>query len=148
MSQIQSIALDITPSEWLIMRTVWAHPFCTSREIIDTVLNLTSWKEGTIKSLISRLEKKELLIKDTTQRPYTFNAAISEQDALNATLDHLIQRTCHKKHVSLLSHLMDMMSLSKDDIQILTDQLKQQKLNAPDEVLCTCPEGQCTCHLN
>ena len=58
MSHSHLIALEITPSEWFIMRTVWAHPFCTSREIIDTVLNLTSWKEGTIKSLINRLEKK------------------------------------------------------------------------------------------
>ena len=148
MSHSHLIALDITPSEWFIMRTVWAHPFCTSREIIDTVLNLTSWKEGTIKSLINRLEKKKLLIKDTTQRPYTFSATVSEQDALNVTLDHLIERTCHKKHINLLSHLIDTMYLSKDDIQALTDQLNQEMLNAPDKVRCTCPKGQCTCHLN
>ena len=147
MPQSNIIALDITPSEWLIMRTVWAQPSCTSRDIIDTILNVTTWKEGTIKSLVSRLEKKKLLIKDTTQRPYTFTPAVSEQDAMNITLNHLVDRICHKKHGQTLSHLIDTLHLSKTEINHLISQLEQKYQDAPDEISCTCPKGQCTCQL-
>ncbi len=48
----------ISDAEWQVMRLIWSQPRLTSREIIDQLQQTTSWKEGTIKSLMNRLMQK------------------------------------------------------------------------------------------
>lgn len=64
--------LAISAAEWEIMRVVWAEGAVTSRQVIDTMLGLSDWKEGTIKSMLNRLTKKGVLTQDTTDALLVF----------------------------------------------------------------------------
>ena len=70
--------LNISDSEWEVMRVLWADAPLTSREIIDRVLDILDWKEGTVKSLINRLINKENIQKIKTDTVLKYKPSISE----------------------------------------------------------------------
>lgn len=48
--------VDITASEWEVMRVVWAKEQTTSATIIKVLSQEMNWKDSTIKTLIGRLK--------------------------------------------------------------------------------------------
>lgn len=138
----------ISAAEWEIMRVVWAEPAITSRKIIDTMLTLSEWKEGTIKSMLNRLIQKGALTQDTSTTPYLYSAQLSGEEATFARLDEISQNTCNKDHADLVMHLIQTNTFSQKQIDDLISQLKNKLIDAPEMVPCECPIGQCHCHLN
>lgn len=139
---------SISAAEWEIMRVVWAEPAITSRQIINTMLTLSEWKEGTIKSMLNRLIQKGALVQDTSITPYLYSANLSGREATVARLNEICQSTCNKDHGDLVMHLIQTNSFSKTQIQDLIEQLNSQLATAPESVPCDCPIGQCHCHLD
>ena len=74
---------SITAAEWEVMRVVWSTPNISSRQIISTLQNILSWKEGTIKSLISRLVHKGLLLQDSSHKPANYQAPFQKKQPIN-----------------------------------------------------------------
>lgn len=137
----------ITDAEWEVMRIVWANGPLASREIINHLLDIFPWKEGTIKSLINRLVQKEVLGKVEGSKPFRYQATIQEKDAITKELDTYWERVCHKDSGKLLHHLIETKELSQSDITTLMQVLEAKRETAPKEVACQCPVGQCRCHL-
>lgn len=138
--------LTITEAEWELMRVLWAQEELTSRELINILLEATAWKEGTIKSLLSRLVDKGYIKKDTTHSPYLFRPLIGEREALRLKLDHLLASTCQRQVGQDLLYLVKNHPLSQGDIEALISVLNEKLTNAPETVPCTCQPGMCNCH--
>ena len=81
----------ISDAEWQVMRLIWSQPRLTSREIIDQLQQTTSWKEGTIKSLMTRLMQKKLIDAIDKTRPYQYVTTIDQKkaslDQINGFID-------------------------------------------------------------
>lgn len=136
---------DISKAELEIMRVVWAQAPLTGRQIIDKLLPITDWKEGTIKSMISRLIQKDFLDQDTRQRPYQIRPNISYKQALwQRTLDEY-QYICSLDRAEFIHDLLDKTLLDKASCQSLIDHLANKMETAPDKITCSCPPGQCRC---
>ncbi|MBD3949794.1 CopY/TcrY family copper transport repressor [Tuanshanicoccus lijuaniae] len=135
----------ISPAEWEIMRVVWAHHQVTSREILQVFQHILDWKEGTIKSLINRLIQKQLLIQDTSTKPYLYSAAISEEAAMQQELDAILSRCCTKERGKYIHYLLEQQALSKDDCQLIQQTAQDKSNDAPETIACQCRTGQCTC---
>lgn len=140
--------LNISDSEWEVMRVLWADAPLTSREIIDRVLDILDWKEGTVKSLINRLVNKENIQKIETDTVLKYKPSISELEANRLKADKIFDSICTKERGSLIIHLVDTNQLSQDEIQELISKLQTKALSAPEEVACECAVGQCHCHLH
>lgn len=140
--------LTISDAEWEVMRVLWAKYSITSREIINTLLDITEWKEGTIKSLINRLAQKGAIEKDQSTKPYTYHPSISLEEATFQRTDELIDQTCTRDRVGIIQHLIKENSLSQTDIQTLIEELQTKAQTAPEVVDCECAVGQCHCHLH
>ncbi len=140
------LSCDISNSEIEIMRILWAESPLTSRSIIDRMMAISDWKEGTIKSFISRLIQKNIIHKDSHNKPYLLSPLISYQEATFQRIDYDLSPICRKDRGKLLAHLIDEQALSQADCQTLIDLLLAKKETAPAEVPCSCPPGQCQCH--
>lgn len=138
--------MDITLAETEVMRVLWSKSPSCSREIIDSLLESTEWKEGTIKSLISRLINKGYITKDTSTKPFALHANIAIEDAVLSHTLEAMAPVCHLKRGEMLGILLSEIDLSQGDCQQLIELLKTKKETAPTQVACQCPKGQCQCH--
>lgn len=140
------MTITITDAEREVMRILWAENPLTSRQIIDRSLTIGEWKEGTIKSLLSRLIAKGAIYKDTQQSPYLFTPTIPQQDATHTALAQCLASTCQKDRGAYLAHLIEHQPLSQADCEQLIQRLQEKKQHAPLTVACNCLAGQCSCH--
>lgn len=145
---MSSTEITITPTEWEIMRMVWAEQTITSPKILELSSNLFDWKSSTVKTLIGRLIEKGYLNKDTTVRPMLLSPAISEEEANYSRIDEKVSQMCTKDRGALITHLIENNELSIDEIEEMIHFLKEKKQTAPKTVTCLCPVGQCSCHIN
>ena len=137
---------DISQAEIEIMRVVWHNQPLTSRQIIDTLIPISDWKEGTIKSLINRLIQKDWLIQDARQRPYIITSRMPAQEVLWDRIFQEYQLVCTKERGQLLYDLINETNLNQEDCQKLKQLIEEKSAIAPQTVTCQCPKGQCTCH--
>lgn len=135
----------MSDSELEVMRILWAQSPLTSREIIDRMMAISDWKEGTIKSFISRLIQKQLIHKDEQTKPFELTPAISYREALWQRVDKSIESICRKDRGQLIEHLINDNDLTQSDCQYLIQLLKDKQKTAPIYVPCACPPGQCHC---
>lgn len=138
----------ISAAEWEIMRVVWAERTITSRQIIDTMLQLSDWKEGTIKSMLNRLTKKGILTQDTSVTPFLYASSISLEEATLARTDEVVANTCNLDRASIVHHLIDSNTFSQSQILELIESLQEKLSIAPEKIKCECEPGQCHCHLH
>ncbi len=146
MTTITSTGLAISEAEWEVMRVVWSLGSVTNRELIDTLMLSEVWKEGTIKTLLTRLTKKGYIEKDTSQSPYLYTATISQQEANVSKMQQLLDHICNKKQGKLLYEVIKDIELSKDDISNLQNLLTEMQSDAPEVVTCHCEPGKCQCY--
>ncbi|MBG9982832.1 CopY/TcrY family copper transport repressor [Aerococcaceae bacterium DSM 111020] len=138
--------LAISEAEWEVMRVVWSQGSITNRQLIDTLILSKDWKEGTIKTLLTRLTQKGYIKKDISQSPYLYTATIKQQDANIHKMHQSLAHVCNKKHGTLLFEIIKDIDLSKNDISALQDLLRNKMDSAPVEVACHCEPGKCQCY--
>lgn len=135
-----------SPSEWQILRVVWANPECTSQTIINTLTQSFPWSISTIKTLINRLLQKNTLTAKKEGKKFLYTASISETEALQIELEKLFDNVCQRNHGQILSQALNQYTFTKKEIQNLQNILQTKFLTAPEELPCNCIPGQCHCH--
>ncbi|APX72271.1 CopY/TcrY family copper transport repressor [Companilactobacillus allii] len=131
---------NMTKAEWQVMRIIWTLGESTSKQVIDVLEKKTDWKQATIKTLIVRLHEKEFLKADVSSRPYVYHPEISEDDAIDQTVNNLFDNLCCMKKGEAIGDLIGSSDISKNEIQGLIEKLENKKRNAPEQVKCDCLE--------
>lgn len=137
--------IQITDSEWEVMRVLWAQENCSSQEIIQILQQKTNWQPTTIKTLLSRLVKKELVTTQKNGRAYIYRPLVTGKDSWQEASNLLYQHTCARKMGERIALLIQNSTLSVSDIKHLKKTLSQKEKEAILEVPCDCIPGQCRC---
>ena len=138
----------ISKSEWHVMRVIWANPNTTSAFIIDVLTKKYQWTTSTIKTLITRLQKKNCIRITNDKRPYHYQAVISEQEHLTREMDYLFANICANKKERLLGEFIQKNPFTHRQIAYLQAVLDDKKLSAVEHLDCGCPTGQCSCQCH
>ncbi|MGQ2375206.1 CopY/TcrY family copper transport repressor [Companilactobacillus zhachilii] len=134
--------VEISSAEWQIMRIVWTLKHVTSSEIINLMQKKQTWSDSTIKTLITRLTKKEFLSREKEKGRYIYSATVEEQATMNEYANSLFADFCAHKSGSVLDELIETMDISQADIKMLQETLDRKLATAPEHVKCDClPEG-------
>lgn len=134
--------VEISSAEWQIMRIVWTLQHVTSSEIISLMQKKQDWSDSTIKTLITRLTKKEFLSREKEKGRYIYSATVEEQSTMNEYANRLFNDFCAHKSGSVLNELIDSMEISQADIKQLQATLDEKLKTAPEHVKCDClPDG-------
>lgn len=128
--------LNITNSEMAVMRVIWSMGKANSADVEAQIAERQNWTVATIKTLLGRLVKKEMLAKVRGGRFYTYTANISEDEALKKMGEELLSETCKTRQPMILSNLIKSTSLTSEDVKQLKILLDQKE--TVTEVECTC----------
>lgn len=137
--------LQISDSEWEVMRVIWTREKIGSSEIIEILKAKVSWSDSTIKTLLGRLVDKGLVSSQRQGRAFIYQAQISEQEARREDIDSTFDRICVTEHSDLIAYLISKTPMTLSDINHLEALLLSKEENALERVTCNCVPGQCRC---
>lgn len=125
------------------MRVVWAKKQVTSQEIISVLETTMSWKPATIKTLIGRLVKKNMLSTEEQGEKYLYRPLTNEEETIHSATSDLFSRICAQKIGQTISDLIAEATLTAEDISRIQEVLSN-KTSVP-QIECNCIPGQCEC---
>ncbi|WP_412989935.1 CopY/TcrY family copper transport repressor [Pediococcus siamensis] len=135
----------MTTSEWELMRIIWTEGEASSAEVIALMQEKRDWSQSTIKTLLGRLVKKEMLQTEKKGRHFIYHPTVPETEAMNQTVSELFTHLCSMKKGAVITNLLTNVALTKTDIaqmqQVLTDKLE----TAPETIACDCVPGEKHC---
>ncbi|MBU1144587.1 MAG: BlaI/MecI/CopY family transcriptional regulator [Firmicutes bacterium] len=83
---------QITNSEWRVMSVLWEESPLSSREIIQRLNIDKAWSDNTVKTFISRLEKKGLIGFKTQGRKHLFYPLLGEKKCVENEMFMIVRR--------------------------------------------------------
>lgn len=119
-------------SEWKVLRHVWEHGPCTSREVCDALADAEGWADSTIKTLVRRLVGKgHLSARTTSSGARSYTAKRSSKRALFDAGEELLDRARGDAVAPLLAHLVRRSTLTSDDLadlkRLVEDEQRRRK---------------------
>ena len=109
------------------MKIVWdKHPI-TASEIISDLENQKTWMPKTIKSLISRLVKKDVLHYEEKQRAYYYYPLVSKEECIKEESKSFIKKVYSGAVKSMLVNFINDNELSEEDVMELQKILQERK---------------------
>ncbi|VGQ74886.1 CopAB ATPase metal-fist type repressor [Streptococcus pyogenes] len=135
----------ISNAEWEVMRVVWTYGTVKSSDIIMILGKGRKWSDSTIKTLIGRLVKKNLLTSYRQGRAYIYQALLDETLLQKETLATVLDGICQRQHTRLLLERLYDLPMTLEEIGVFQELLEVKKENAVLVVPCNCLPGQCHC---
>lgn len=96
----------ISEAEWEVMKIIWNKNHCTANEIIKYLEGSTEWKPKTVKSLISRLLKKNAISFNEEGRTYYYYPLVNEKECIKEESKSFIQRVYNGAAKNMLLNFM------------------------------------------
>ncbi|SDK21094.1 penicillinase repressor BlaI [Sediminibacillus albus] len=110
---------SISESEWEVLKVLWNKAPQTANEIISSLPVQTTWKPKTVRTLLDRLTKKEVIGVNKDQRVYTFYPLYSQNECQRAKTESFVKRFYDGTLKSMLVQFMEDEELSDEDIKEL-----------------------------
>ncbi|MDA3973125.1 CopY/TcrY family copper transport repressor [Enterococcus thailandicus] len=135
--------VKISDSEWEVMRVIWTLNQTTAQEITQILADSMDWKAATVKTLLGRLVKKEVVWTQQEGKKFIYHPAVSEMETVRSATENLFSHICAKKIGETIADLVEEATLTQADIDKIMEQLQQKEPVAT--IACNCIPGQCTC---
>jgi BlaI family transcriptional regulator, penicillinase repressor len=119
---------QIAGSEWRIMQVLWEKGPQTANDIVNALSGQVKWNPRTVKTLISRLVKKEAVKVIEGSYRYRYAAAVTESACIRSETKTFVQRVFQGAKKPALAAFLedtDLSPLEIDDIQTILDQKRK-----------------------
>ena len=123
--------VEISNSEWEVMRILWTLQAATSRQIIDLLAEKLGWKEATTKTYIGRLVTKKYVKTEKRGRAYLYLPAVEEEAIITEQLLASFAKICQKHIGQTLANVVREIPLSQADIEEVSRILAAKQKTAP-----------------
>ncbi|WP_084543514.1 penicillinase repressor BlaI [Gracilibacillus kekensis] len=117
----------ISESEWEVLKVLWKKAPLTANEIISTLAVETDWKPKTVRTLLDRLTKKEVIGVHRDQRVYTFYPLYSQDECQRAKAKSFVKRFYDGTLQSMLVQFIQDEDLSENEIRELRSILDKKE---------------------
>lgn len=117
---------QISDSEWKIMKILWESSPLTASEVLNK-LNNTKWKTTTVKTLLSRLVKKEAIAFEVNGRTYNYYPLIDEDACIKAESKSFLKKVYDGGLKVMFANFLEMEELSEEELSELRDLLEEKK---------------------
>lgn len=135
--------MTISPSEWEVMRAVWARPASSSSQLVSVLEDKLAWSASTTKTLLARLVDKGYLTTTKQGRQFHYEALVDQSQANQEQLTELLGKICQRQHFSLIKTILEDLPMTQDQKAHLSALLDQKP--TVNQVACLCSPGQCAC---
>lgn len=131
----------ISTAEFEIMRVIWANQPVYTKDIIDILKKNQDWSDSTIKTLLSRLVKKNFVEIDQSSTKFKYTATLDKNEYVEQEMRSLLEKVCDTTKMKLLMDMISEIEITNEDytnlINLLNSKPKKEKLD------CHCPKGLC-----
>jgi BlaI family penicillinase repressor len=118
----------ISEAEWEIMKTLWETAPMTANEIVEKISEKMNWKPKTIKTLINRLLKKQVISFDKKERGYSYYPIIAKADCILAENQSFLDRVYEGEFSVMMASFLHTRQLAPEEIEKLKQILEQKKM--------------------
>ena len=108
----------ISNAEWEVMNVLWREPMLTAAQVFER-LSARSWKLNTVRTFLTRLEKKKAVRSEELPEARVFSAALSREDCIQSEGETFLQRFFQGATGALLVHFAGNTRLSKQELKEL-----------------------------
>jgi len=99
--------IQISDSEWQIMKVIWANSPIAANDIIETLGDSVDWAPKTIKTLINRLVSKEVLGYTKEGRTYLYYPLITSKETIAQENRSFLSKVHNGSFASLVASFVD-----------------------------------------
>jgi BlaI family transcriptional regulator, penicillinase repressor len=115
-----SPSLKISDAEWTVMRSLWKLGEGTAAEVSATLAAGTTWSPRTVRTLLGRLVKKEVLGYREVGREYLYRPLVDEQTCEREASLHFLDKIFSGQLSPFLAHFAESGRLSAADLAELS----------------------------
>lgn len=117
---------NISDTEWIVMKVIWSHSECSASQVIDGLEGVTKWKPKTIKSLLSRLVKKQAIGYKEDKRSYIYYPLFTEEECVRVESQSFLDRVFGGEINMAIANFIEGKKMSKQQIDELRKLLDQK----------------------
>lgn len=118
---------QISDSEWKVMKILWENSPYTAGEIIENLAENTDWKPTTVKTLLSRLVKKNAIGFQNRNRTYYYYPLVTEDECAKAESKSFLKKVYGGALKPMIASFLEIQNLSEEDIEDLKRILDDKK---------------------
>jgi len=107
---------QISDSEWIVMKVIWAYESISANEIINKLSPDINWAPKTIKTMLSRLVTKEIIGYTKEGRSYVYFPLVTSSETIKEENKTFIEKVYNGDFSSLLASFVDQNQYSDDEI--------------------------------
>jgi len=119
--------ISISDAEWQVMNVVWDGQPLTAQEVIGTLEDQAAWAPATVKSMLHRLVKKNVLTYELQGNRYVYRARARRSDCVRQASRSFLERVFAGESAPLLAHFLRSAKLSPEEIAQLRQILDEQE---------------------
>ena len=117
--------MAISDAEAVVMDVLWREAPRSAEEILAEVGPVQNWQEGTVKSLLNRLLRKNAVHAERDGRRYLYTPLLTREQYVQLESKSLLDRLFGGRVAPLVAHFSEQRKLSKKDIAELRRLLKE-----------------------
>jgi BlaI family penicillinase repressor len=121
-----SEATKISEAEWSVCRVLWLQSPMTANEIVARLEGKTNWSPRTVKTLINRLVKKNILGYENHGREYHYFPRLSERDCVLAQTQSFVKRVFDGAAGAMVAAFIENQQLSSKEVNELRQILEKK----------------------
>ena len=107
------------------MEALWDHSPATAADVCEQVSKTREWSLATVKTLLSRLVTKNVVVTEPDGRRFLYSPTIARADYVGGESRRLVDRLFGGRAASLVAHLASQEALSDDDLSEIEALLKE-----------------------
>ena len=119
--------VELTETEWTIIKAVWQHEPCAAPTIQEKLRKKTEWTYSTVRTLMDRMVAKGLLTAEKIRNLTLFRSAITRQQAQRGELLYALKNAFNGALTPMVQSLLETGDLSAEELTELESLIKQKK---------------------
>lgn len=107
--------IQITDAEWEVMKVLWQTPQLTAAEVTDRLADSKEWHAKTVRTLLTRLQKKAVVQAKVVDGIYRYSPLHSREECISAASSSFLARVFDGAFTPMLAHFVKTAPLSRKD---------------------------------
>ncbi|WPC40226.1 BlaI/MecI/CopY family transcriptional regulator [Clostridium sp. JS66] len=116
----------ISEAEYKVMKIIWLNTPISTNEVIDKLIETSTWNPKTIQTLLSRLVKKGAITYEKNSRTFVYTPLVKEEEYLERESRSFLNRFYNGTLASMVLSFLEKDKLTEDDINELKDILDKK----------------------
>lgn len=121
--------LAISDAEWLVMNVVWRDQPVEAQQVVDQLAESNHWSAATIKTMLHRLIKKQVLSFEREGKRYLYRAKARRSACVRQASRSFLDRVFGGEAAPALMHLVKSCRLTDDELAELRRILDDKERN-------------------